>query len=182
MNKHTKGAIAAGAALLLLLGGAGTLSYWSDESSLAEGQISTGSLALGEAEWASGWVYAEGNARAGEAVTTIVPGDSIQRVATVTVDISGDNIQAQLSTPASVDVTVAGDSQPTTLSMPVTATYLLDGEAAPATLTSANDGDVIQATIVVNFPFGSDAVNGNDTQNLVATLDGLTVGVTQIES
>ena len=41
MNRTTKGAIAAGAAAVLLLGGAGSLAYWSDCQDAAGGTINS---------------------------------------------------------------------------------------------------------------------------------------------
>lgn len=46
MNKATKGAVAAGAAGILLLGGAGTFALWEDNASITGGTVSTGHLDL----------------------------------------------------------------------------------------------------------------------------------------
>ena len=44
MNKFAKGSLAAGAGLVLLLGGAGTLAYWNDSAELEGGTIEAGSM------------------------------------------------------------------------------------------------------------------------------------------
>ncbi len=49
-------------------------------------------------------------------------------------------------------------------------------------LTSADNGKVITAKFVVTMPYGSPTVNGNDTQGLTATLNQLTVTLTQDQS
>src|SRR5699024_1312147 len=46
MNKFAKGSVAAGAGLVLLLGGAGTLAYWNDSAELANGSIHAVNLKL----------------------------------------------------------------------------------------------------------------------------------------
>ncbi|KAB1662503.1 alternate-type signal peptide domain-containing protein [Pseudoclavibacter chungangensis] len=46
MNKLTKGAIAASAALVLLLAGGGTLAYWNDTADLDGANITAGNLQL----------------------------------------------------------------------------------------------------------------------------------------
>lgn len=181
MKKTTKAAIAAGAAAVLLLGGAGTLAFWSDSVTIDGGEVNSGSLALSDATCDAGWVYAAGNANAGEPVSLIVPGDSVTKDCTFTVTATGDNLEATLDTPDTVPVT----SEPAapTLQATASAAYTIDGVAASNTITSANDGDVITAAITVDFPFGDAAtINANDTQGILAALDDITVTLTQTES
>lgn len=180
MKKHTKGALAAGTAAVLLLGGAGSLAYWSDSAAVGGSDIATGHLSLSDAS-STGWVHADGEL-AGQDVTSIVPGDSISQEFTFTINASGDNLAAELTTPESVEAEIGGDATPTTLELPVSATYTIDGSPAPATISEANDGDVVTVVVEVDFPFGDvDTVNANDTQDLVASLDDLTVQLTQLQ-
>ncbi|QIX26924.1 alternate-type signal peptide domain-containing protein [Nocardioides sp. JQ2195] len=184
MNKSTKGAIAAGAAAVLLLGGAGSLAYWSDSVDLPGGNIAAGELALSNPSCDEGWVYGPDNAKAGSSVSLIVPGDTIVKECTFTVAASGDNLAATLETPDTVDYTVTSSPAPTTLQLDVDATYVdQEGAPVPAQVTSADDGDTITSTLAVTFPFGDAAtINANDTQNLTATLNAITVSLTQTES
>jgi len=56
MNKNAKGAIAIGAAVLLLLGGGGTFALWNASIDSAAGQVVSGELSLEETAGAtSGW-------------------------------------------------------------------------------------------------------------------------------
>ncbi|MBM4653639.1 alternate-type signal peptide domain-containing protein [Rhodococcus hoagii] len=48
MNKKTKGAIAAGAAAVLLAGGAGTMAAWNSSASLPSATITAGELKVTE--------------------------------------------------------------------------------------------------------------------------------------
>ncbi|QPZ37669.1 alternate-type signal peptide domain-containing protein [Paramicrobacterium chengjingii] len=182
MKKMTKGAIAAGIGAVLLLGGAGTLAFWSDDAALAGGTLTTGNLTLTDATATSNWVYAEGNVNAGDAVQQIVPGDTITKTMSFTINASGDNLTATLTTPSSTTVTVDGGTAPETLQMNVSAAYEIDGEAVPSAITSANDGDVVTAVVTVTFPFGDATVNGNDTQGISAALNDITVQLVQTEA
>ncbi len=67
MKKATKGAIAAAGAGVLLLGGAGTLAYWTADGAAAGSDITAGDLDL-TAGTCSGWTYASGAAGTGAAV------------------------------------------------------------------------------------------------------------------
>jgi len=57
MNKNLKGAIAVGAATILLLGGGGTLAVWNSSVNVAAGTISSGDLLLTMSEDAEGHWY-----------------------------------------------------------------------------------------------------------------------------
>ncbi|MDP3967962.1 MAG: alternate-type signal peptide domain-containing protein [Nocardioides sp.] len=186
MRKETKGAFAAGTAAVLLLGGAGSLAYWTDAEDIEGGSVNTGSLALGTSTCGAVWVYADGNAGAGTTVTTIVPGDAVSKECTFSITATGDNLTAELTSPTT---TVIPDPAGTTSFDATVAVSYEDalGAAFPTTITESNDGDVVTATITVTFPFGTDedaetVINGNDTQGVTATLDGINVTLTQTES
>ena len=175
MNKTTKGAFAASAAAVLLLGGAGSLAYWSDTDTLTTGKVTAGNLTLNDAQCDEAWTYA-GKANNGEPVLVFVPGDTITKTCTFVVKGSGDNLKATLTTPDTFGVS----SSKGALKATVGATYAIAGKAVPATITSANDGDVVTATLNISFPFGDSAsVNANDMQDTVATFDDITVNLTQ---
>lgn len=57
MNKNAKGAIAVGAATLLLLGGGGTLAVWNAQDSVTGGTIYAGQLSLAGGDTAEGAWY-----------------------------------------------------------------------------------------------------------------------------
>lgn len=100
MNKATKGAVAAGAAAVLLLGGLGSFALWSDSEDLDGGTITSGDLSLeqvGEPVWSevSGDVNAAGVID--PATFLIVPGDVITYASTFEINASGDNLLADLS-------------------------------------------------------------------------------------
>lgn len=177
MKKSTKGAIAAAAAAVLLLGGAGTLAFWSDSETIPGGTVSSGELSLSEPECDADWVYAAGNANPGGTVGLIVPGDAISKECTFDIAAKGDNLNAELTTVDTVDITAAPAAP--TFNATVAATYSGAGTA----VTEARDGETVTATITVTFPYGDDTtVNVNDTQNVTATLDDIDITLVQTES
>ncbi len=178
MNKNTKGALAAGAAAVLL-SGCRSLAYWSDEADVNAGSITSGSLSLDAVDCGTGWVYAGTT----DAVNAFVPGDEVERECTFTIGAEGDNLAATVDVPDSVTYTGGAG---TSLDLDVDAVYDLGGAALADgdTITEDNDGDTLTATITVTVPFGSaegatSEVNVNDTQALTATLDDLAVTLTQ---
>lgn len=182
MKKTTKGALAAAAAGILLLGGAGTIAYWSDSETIVGGSVNTGKLSLDDAVCAEGWLYAPENAGAGDPVSLLVPGDAITKECTFTVSATGDNLAATLNTPASTTITSEGAA---TFEATVGATYDLAGSpvTADTPITDANDGQTVTATVTVTFPFGDEAaVNANDTQDVTAALNDIAVTLVQTES
>lgn len=179
MKKHAKGALAAGTAAVLLLGGAGTLAYWSDSHGIGGDDITSGHLSLTKGT-DSGWLYADG-ANAGKAVTKIVPGDSIVSTHTFTIKADGDNLAARLTAPTSVTPNLSGNTAES-VKMPVAVTYDVNGEAAPSTITSENDGDVVTAKVKVDFPYGDkEAENINDTQDMTASLGNIAITLEQTQ-
>ncbi|NYG56108.1 alternate-type signal peptide domain-containing protein [Nocardioides perillae] len=193
MKKTTKGALAAGTAAFMMLGGAGTFAIWTDDATADAGVIESGSMSIApvidEATGSacSSWTHQNGRAAAAEpplAVSRVVPGDVIEKTCSFTVRAEGENLEAVLTTPASLgftpsktDGTVVPESA--AISLPITATYELD-EGAVQTVTQDDDGEVLVATITASFPLGTSVLNGNNTQNLLADLDALTVQLDQV--
>lgn len=194
MNKTTKGALGASAAAVLLLGGAGSLAYWTDASTAAGGSITAGTLGISPlnigattSPCEANWVYAAGAAKAGQTVVLFVPGDKITKKCTFKIAATGDNLSATVTAPATLNVTSAGT---TSLKVDTAATYALSGATTRAIangglITSADNTDTLTATFVATIPFGTDEtgvpkVNANDTKSIVATLNTLTVAVTQV--
>ena len=175
MKKSTKGAVAAGTAAVLLTGGVGSLAYWTDTTILDGGGVQTGQMALGDADCDPGW-----NHQGGGAVTKIVPGDVLTKDCTFTITAEGDNLEATLTTPETVTYTASGGGTPVTRQLTVGASYKIGAVAAPEIITSAHNGSTVTATLTVTFPYGdATTINANDTQNLTATLDDVTVSLVQ---
>lgn len=183
MNKSTKGAVAAAAAGVLLLGGAGSLAFWTGSSSVPASTITAGELKLGAANCA-GWTFVNaGGAAFDPATDRVVPGDSVTRLCTIPITAIGKNLSANLTLPTA-NIT----KTPTDANFTASATYKVGtapGTAASkTTITSADNAANVYATITVTFPYGTDsttnAQNGNGTQKATAALDALAVVATQV--
>ncbi|MCW2797319.1 alternate-type signal peptide domain-containing protein [Nocardioides sp.] len=168
MQKSIKGALAAGVGGVLLLGGAGTLAYWTDTGTVSGSDITAGHLRLVSPSCA-GWKM-----DGGAAFTTqlVVPGDVLTQVCTYEVDAAGEHITASfdVSTPT-WDATNALTSQ-----LALSATYKI-GAATPSSFPAAVvDGDIITATVTATFTGGTAT---NASEDLAATLEDITITATQ---
>lgn len=174
MKKSTKGALAASAAAVLLLGGAGTLAYWTDDAAVNGGTITAGSIDLG-AVTCSGWLHAEDDS----AVVNVVPGDSVYNDCATSITLEGDHIGATLDIDeASIPTGALADE----LDAAVT---LRDADGDPIAAVAAEGTTAVTARIAVDFPYGTvsapDPTTGasNGSQNGTAVLDAMTLVAVQ---
>lgn len=180
MKKSTKGAVAAGAAAVLLLGGAGSLAYWNDTETIPGGAIEAGTLTLTPSGDAAAWTL-NGTTVAGNDLSSVlvVPGDTLRYTGTWTVGATGDNLEAEVGfSGLEAAASVQGK-------MTVTPTYTLEGATLPAgtEVTEDNDGDVISATVVVDFPFGDPAGPAdNASQGMTLDLTAGAITLTQTDA
>jgi alternate signal-mediated exported protein len=178
MKKSTKGAIAAAAAGVLLLGGAGSLAYWNDSKTVTGGSINSGTLSLTQeaGQVCSSWTLdaAGGPTAYTPGVTLVVPGDVITKTCDYTVNATGAHLAADLA----MDATSITGSNDLADALTPSATYTLDGDAVATgeDITSTNDGDVLQAAITVTF---ESATAGLVAQGMAAGLDDIVVSLTQ---
>jgi alternate signal-mediated exported protein len=173
MNKTGKGALAVSAAGVLLLGGAGSLAFWNSTQTVSGTDIATGHLKLTSPSCGSGWLL-----DGGAVYTTqlLVPGDTLTKICTFTVQTSGAHLTADLDTS---DPAMSGD-QALLDELHATATYKQNGSAIGSSDVAVANNDVIQATITVAWPYGAGVDNdSNVLSGLSATLDTITVTATQ---
>lgn len=183
MKQATKGALAAATAGILLTGGAGTLAYWSDSETIGGTGIDSGTLRLDPKDLdavatgvqeCTAWTL-DGNTSYTAGTTLLVPGDVLTRSCSYTVEATGAHLSATLDL---VQPTFATGSAATlTNELTTSAAYTLNGTEAldDKTVSSTNDGEVLKADVKVVFK----NVNNLTAQGLSATLDALTVSVTQ---
>lgn len=181
MKKTTKGALAAVAGGTLLFGGAGSLAYWTGESTVTGSTINSGTIDLSTPDCTVGagthnWQL-DGGDPFDPATDEIVPGDTLTKVCNTTLTMIGSHIGATLG----IDTAAfSGTNGLIDELAPPTATFTVDG-GAYAPLTTAGTYTV-QATITVDFPFG---VEDNDSNSpvggpvLAAVLDDIAVSATQ---
>lgn len=178
MNKTAKGAFAAGAAAVLLAGGAGTLAYWNDTATVGGSTISSGNLKLDASSCTTaGWtvsntVEGKSNVAFNTATGAIVPGDKLTKTCTVVVTAVGDNLRATLGTTGggTAGSTMAGSAYT------VTPTFKIGG--TPITQVRSGDANkTIDVSITVDFPLGSAVDNSSKLKNI--KIDDITVTATQ---
>jgi len=110
MKTVTKAAIAGVAGVTLLLGGAGTLAFWTDTQAGSEVTIATGNLDLGVPADGSGWALqqnaADLPADTAEALSVpyiaqlLVPGDTLTKTVNIPIVLTGENNRARLDVTA----------------------------------------------------------------------------------
>lgn len=179
MRKELKATLALGAAGALLVGGGGTLAYWSATGTLPGVAPTAGELQLlaedcnGASGSGSGWFfdgledpeeseYADGD--------LIVPGDVLTKTCTWEIQATGEHLRAGLTATAPVE---DGDLAPV---VTVASTFTVGGQ--PITeITEANDGDTLQATVTITFPLG--AASDNSSQAKALSLGDYAVVLTQ---
>ena len=167
MKKTTAAAVAAAVGAALLLGGAGTLAYWSDTETSATQSISSGTLNL---DAATGGAWSVKKSTAAPAVVfgpndTVVPGDILSTTINVPAQMVGNNLKANLTITPSL---------PTgTLTVPV---KLAVGSGTAATLTAApivrevtpTSLGTVAVTVSIEFPVGADNTTMTKTLNAIS--------------
>lgn len=180
MRKSTKGAVAAAAAGALLLGGAGSLAYWTDGQDVPGGTFTSGYLQINDVDCATaGWLLE------GVAYTTqlLVPGDELTKTCSFTLDGVGDHMTVSLDT--ATPGWTATNGLTDDLSVDAAFVGSISGVLGdPATIGKT---ETVTATITVTFDGGngdSDATDvtnasNNPTAGLVAALADVTITATQ---
>jgi alternate signal-mediated exported protein len=183
MNKSTKGALAAGAAAVLLVGGAGTLAFWTAGETTPGGTIDAGHLDLvidGTNTGCGDWSLDSGEVTAGTWADgdPLVPGDVLSKVCAFTIDAQGNHLRATVgvSTPS-----MTGDLADT---LEVAATGVTVDGVAATSFTELNDGDALAVTITVELPDGGTADNTDNVpgSDISAVLDDITLTATQVHT
>ncbi len=176
MKKSTKGAFAAGTAAVLLMGGAGTMAFWTADADVDGVAVTAGELKIISDTCADAdWVFDGEEDEAGKvydaATDPIVPGDVLTKTCSFEIQATGEHLRAELEV---TNPELSGDLEPAlTLedSFTIGATEVANGE-----ITEENDGNVVNANISVTFEGGS----GNDTQTDAGVLSAFELSLTQV--
>ncbi len=172
MKKSTKGAIAAAGAGVLLLGGAGTLAFWSDTDTVDGGTLTAGTLELSDVTCGANWLDGA------TPVSILVPGDTVTKECTGTITLTGDNIEATVTLDdASVATAEAAFNDATPDLVEGDAVNITAGLTGGGTITASGP---ISVTITVEWPFGT--IADNESQGVSTTaLDGLVINAVQVD-
>lgn len=181
MKKASKGAIAAGVGSVLLLGGGGTLAYWSDADVVQGGTFDSGQLRL-ETDLVNlgcgAWILDSGESGAQnyDPGDKIVPGDVLTRDCSFTVKAEGEHLRATVGI-GSANFTPGGATGFAGMLSPSVSALRVNG--TPVTeLTEAHDEQALTVSVTVTF----NTAATNATQDLSTVLDDLTITTTQVHS
>lgn len=181
MNKLTRGAIAAGAGLVLLLGGAGTFALWSDSVTLNGSTITAGELKFGTVGSPT-WVNATngGNTPIANISTfKMVPGNTLKMTQTVQITATGDDLKADLTyNPASITIDPALASHVTvTLGATSSNSNVVSTGNNTFRVTPASGVSTVTVTVTVAF---DPATPNLDGQTKTVVLNNLALTLTQV--
>ncbi len=170
MKKSTKGAVAAGSAAVLLLGGLGSYALWQDEETVSGGTINSGELNFDPVAASSTWTETSVTPNvvigADPSGFLIVPGDVLEYSTAYAVNWAGDNLEASITADftnvtgdpalaAALDTTVAVNG----------GTALPNGSAVPLPLTASPQNITVEVTITFDQAT-ADLIAQNETVNL----------------
>ncbi|SIS21943.1 alternate-type signal peptide domain-containing protein [Williamsia sterculiae] len=176
MNRSAKGALAAGAAVVVLLGGAGSYALWSDSGASTPGNLSTGQLKL-TAQGAAAWkdVSADGiigGTTINPATDLLVPKDTWEYTTTYNALATGKNMKAQVTVnPGTAGTLPEG--------VTVTPTATVDGASA-TTGTAVTITPGAARTVVVKVTVAFADVTGQTSQNAAVNVSNLSVSLNQV--
>jgi alternate signal-mediated exported protein len=173
MKNSTKGAIAAAAAGVLLLGGAGTLAYWTDTASVDGTTINSGHLKLDASACNSAAWQLDGPTPYTN--QKLVPGDTLTKNCNVVIDAAGAHFNnVDLTVTAPTDVTGAA-----ALIDELSATVTVNGGTANDVPVTVDGTTNLPVAITITWPYGSEDNDSNVLAGLSATLDAITVKAQQ---
>lgn len=183
MKKTTKATIAAAAAGILLVTGAGTVALWQQSETVNAGTVDTGHLKLtvdDNGVWSD---ISDGGAGVPFNPDTdqIVPGDVVAYTQTVRIDAEGKNIQGALSV-GTLQAIPEPLQDEITLGLDIDATA--DGLTKDGNVISFAEQGIYQVpvTITVTFPEGTTASTPDDTMDQPLDLNALTLTLDQVRS
>lgn len=181
MNKATKGAIAAGAAAVLLLGGLGSFALWQDTETVTGGEINSGELNFdpiaGTASWSEVSVTPNVVIGSDPSGFPIVPGDTLEYTSDYLVNWAGQNLRATITADfeqVTGDPALAAALAGATVSVNG-GTSLPNGSAVPLPLTASPQ--TITVGVLINFDIET---AGLVAQNESVDLNSFTLTLDQV--
>ncbi|KQU56451.1 hypothetical protein ASG84_19950 [Rhodococcus sp. Leaf278] len=197
MNKATKGAVAAGAAAVLLLGGMGSLALWNDSETLGGGTITSGDLRLTLDEDSVNWQDVSYDVTPVDInidTFRIVPGDTVAYTADFLVEAEGENLTANLTADISNVVDVESPDSAELLAAITTSVAATDaadnplptdgaGTAVITRTTSAPADQIISVEVRFTFDRNTGELagqTGTEAQDQSIDLSEFTLDLTQI--
>lgn len=189
MKKSTKGALAAAAAGTLLLGGAGSLAFWSATDTISGTGVTAGELKLSDDPTCTGWQFDGSETTADKpydpATDTIVPGDVLTQSCDYTIIAKGEHLRATLETSSGLSASPLNDYLTTPYP---TLTYKTPGPNSAALagdnvgeIDETADGSVITAELQVAFnPSAGNASQSDGVNQMIGSVGDFTITFNQV--
>jgi alternate signal-mediated exported protein len=201
MKRTTKIAASVGAAALLLIGGAGSLAYWSQQATAtSSASLNTGNLVASAADctqwkWVSGTTLSPGTV----VTTKIIPGQVVESDCTVTVTGEGQDL-AVTATITQAGWTNQGNPAASTTDfvsaggdvVQLGTVTTVDGVAYTAStpIPIGTVAKTVKVTVTATFPYntsgaspnaspGDTGLSGNSSMNLSDTLKSVQINFIQ---
>jgi alternate signal-mediated exported protein len=180
MKKLSKGLVAAGVGTTLLVGGAGTLAFWTEDVTVGGGAINAGHLNLVTDATNVGcgsWRLDTGEAPATTYTVgdKLVPGDVLTRDCAYTIQAVGNHLRATVGVSA---VNFSGTNTDFAGNLTAAVTGPKVNGVTASEFTDANNGQALTATVTVTF----NSAAGNATEDMQSVLDAITVTATQVHA
>ncbi len=151
LKKTTTAAIAATVGAVLLLGGAGTLAYWSDNAESSAQVISSGTLDVSPTT-GNVWNYMNGTTVTANVVDQIVPGDKVQTTIQVPVKLVGKNLKATLEVTRTTVAAATLSGAVVTTKVGTTAESTAAAVVSQTLTTSPTAPTTVPVVVTVEFP------------------------------
>lgn len=172
MKKSTKGALAAGAAGVLLLGGAGSLAYWTDSATITGTQLTSGHLTVDATDCNGTGNWTLEGAAFDPSTDTLIPGDTLTMNCNVVVDVEGTHF-------TQVDIDATTPTAPAAPWDELTFATTVQGSATGANNVTVTQGaNNIPVLITVTWPYGT-AADNDLNGDVSTTLGDIVVNVVQ---
>ncbi|HWV48978.1 MAG TPA: alternate-type signal peptide domain-containing protein, partial [Microbacterium sp.] len=160
---------------VLLLGGGGTLAYWSTTATLGGGTVVSGDLDL-QPSGASSWTLTPEGGTAVPvtdlAAIEIVPGDTLTLAGDFTITLIGDNLVADLAVADLASLPTGILPPAISVTDDTGATFSGDG------LTAALNGEVVSVEVAFQF---DPATSGTDLQTTDFVFEDVALTLTQVD-
>lgn len=196
MKKTTKGVIAVSAAIALLLGAGGTLTYWNDTANLGgSNTITAGTLTVvadGTPTWAITHTSGAQTTVADISAVRIVPGDVLTYTMPATITAQGQNLRFQVGLAGGSVAAPGGTAADTALAgrLAASAVFGVTGATPVGTggdtfehKSNASDSYATTITATITWPFGAaeSPTQDNPAKTGSVDLSGFALTVTQVD-
>jgi alternate signal-mediated exported protein len=197
--------VATATGIVLLLGGAGSLAYWTDSAtpSANNQQINAGTLALtaGTGTWTKAFVNAAGTTTVGPAPVTdftnvkIVPGNKLVFTQVYTVTAAGDDLFFRIGgntaasgtlSPGTLATAIGGANSVYSVTTSALTGIALTGVTANTYKVTGTGTGTITVTWTITWPFGIAGGTGgtadNNAKGATVTLTAAPLTLTQVDA